>query len=593
MYYEISNVVFNHKLTKWEIEHANPFSKTTGRGKNKRRQEFYLTKDYPRNLFTVYSNGFCIKPHAFSEDGDMFLNCIVLDFDNLTEIQCQFVKAVVNGKYEFKKMYGDYSSGMKTEMSKNDGIEGWKPAKWKYKVFYPVENCLSTYEDVNEKFIEAVAFFNPTRTMEEVREVWAKWRKANNRKNAEDGVYNPIFTDWILPDVQMANNTRNQITYSVDPSQPEKVKQFDDTWLYRHLPVAGAWKYPPTSKYDYKGLDWKIEESRRDVEKRNISEEAVVECEKTILANIHFPYDRFNLPISKAGFSRLLHRNHFTDLVVGSTGLTLLLSKVFKKHSEGTDLTLKLDEMKKDANLAGKCFARILAEIRKQGLTTSMKEEALQDIIRAFKEIHGQNVFTVLSKKETGAIVHEMARSFMSAWMNYQGWRFNQRLMKVNVSPKVIQARNKWRDTKDEQDRDEFFKELGKDLKARWNEAQKPEYDCPYDFHRRGFKAEVFNILMNGAIKIDNPEDFVKRLRMDIVPSTDGEYSEELLKKWHIQYKTMWNKEHPENPIGRKAKKGKWSEIFKDKSQDEISDIIKNLDVSKQMKYKLKEQYGR
>ena len=172
MYYEISNVVFNHKLTKWEIEHANPFAKTTGRGKNKRKQDFYLTKDYPRNLFIVYSNGFCIKPHAFSEDGDMFLNCIVLDFDNLTEIQCEFVKRVVNGK----KMYGDYSSGMKTEMFQNEGIENWKPTKWKYKVFYPVENCLSTYEDVNEKFIEAVAFFNPTRTMEEVRDVWAKWR---------------------------------------------------------------------------------------------------------------------------------------------------------------------------------------------------------------------------------------------------------------------------------------------------------------------------------------------------------------------------------------------------------------------------------
>lgn len=590
MYYEISNVVFNHKLTKWEIEHANPFSKTTGRGKNKRRQDFFLTKDYPRNLFAVYSSGFCIKPHAFSEDGDMFLNSIVLDFDNLTEIQCEFVKYVVNGKYEFKKMYGDYSSGMKTEMFLNEGIEGWKPTKWKYKVFYPVENCLSTYEDVNEKFIEAVAFFNPTRTMEEVREIWAKWRKANNRK---DKISDPIFKDWILPDVQMANNTRNQITYSVDPSQPEKVKQFDDTWLYRHLPVAGSGKYPTTSKYDYKGLDWKIEESKPEIERKKPIDEAVEECEKIILANIHFPYDKFNLPISKAGFSRLLHRNHFTDLVVGSSGLTLLLAKVFKKHSEGTDLTVKMDDMKKDASLSGKCFARILAEIRRQGLTTSMKEEALQDSIRAFKEIHGQKVFNVLSKKETNLIVHEMARSFISAWLNYRSWRSIQRLMKVNVNPKVIEARNRWRDTKDEYDRGEFYRELNKDIMERLKESQKPEYDCPYDFHRRGFKAEVFSILMNGEIKIETPEDFISRMRIDIVPSSDGEYSDDLLRKWYVQYKTMWNREYPENPIGRKSKKGKWAELFKGKSQDEINEIIDSLEISKQMKYKLKEQYGR
>lgn len=588
MYYEISNVVFNHKLTKWEIEHANPFSKTTGRGKNKRRQEFFLTKDHPRNLFIVYSNGFCIKPHAFREDGDMFLNSIVLDFDNLTEIQCEFVKYVVNGKYEFKKMYGDYSSGMKTEMFQNEGIENWKPAKWKYKVFFPVENCISTYEDVNEKFIEAVAFFNPTRTMEEVRDVWARWRKANNRK---DRISDPIFKDWILPDVQMANNTRNQITYSVDPSQPEKVKQFDDTWLYRHLPVAGAGKYTTTSKHDYRGLDWKIEESKPDIERKKPIDEAVEECEKIILANIHFPYDKFNLPISKAGFSRLLHRNHFTDLVVGSSGLTLLLSKVFKKHSEGTDLTVKMDDMKKDASLSGKCFARILAEIRRQGLTTSMKEEALQDSIRAFKEIHGQKVFNVLSKKETNLIVHEMARSFISAWLNYRSWRSTQRLMKVNVNPKVIEARNRWRDTKEEVDRDEFYRELNKDIMERLKESQKPEYDCPYDFHRRGFKAEVFSILMNGEVKIETPEDFISRMRIDIVPSSDGEYSDNLLRKWYVQYKTMWNRKYPENPIGRKS--SKWTEMFKGKSQDEINEIIDSLEISKQMKYKLRKQYGR
>ena len=67
--------------------------------------------------------------------------------------------------------------------------------------------------------MDAVAFFNPTFTMEQVKDVWASWKKADNRKAK---IKDPMFDGWILPDVAMVKNFRNQITYGVDTTQIEK-----------------------------------------------------------------------------------------------------------------------------------------------------------------------------------------------------------------------------------------------------------------------------------------------------------------------------------------------------------------------------------
>ena len=61
MYYEISNVVFNHKPTKWDITHKNPFHPSK---KSKMGNDFYLVEDTPLNLFKMFQLGHCIKPHA-------------------------------------------------------------------------------------------------------------------------------------------------------------------------------------------------------------------------------------------------------------------------------------------------------------------------------------------------------------------------------------------------------------------------------------------------------------------------------------------------------------------------------------------------
>ena len=90
MFYEISNVVSNHKYTERERQYNNPFSKT-----NKKTRQVYLVKDNPQYLFKVYSLGHCLRPHPFKDAKNADVNTIVLDFDNLTQLQYDSVKSIV------------------------------------------------------------------------------------------------------------------------------------------------------------------------------------------------------------------------------------------------------------------------------------------------------------------------------------------------------------------------------------------------------------------------------------------------------------------------------------------------------------------
>ena len=137
-----------------------------------------------------------------------------------------------------------------------------------------IATIVSVLTYLNDTFIEAVGFFNPLFSMEEVREIWAKWLVANNKSiyfkhdkvvggvviNRE-GEYNPnhpkltiedpIFNDWILPDVAMLNSYRTQITYGVKPDLKKDyvVKTFPNNDIYS---IAA---FPSGDLTDYRGLE--------------------------------------------------------------------------------------------------------------------------------------------------------------------------------------------------------------------------------------------------------------------------------------------------------------------------------------------------
>lgn len=484
-------------------------------------------------------------------------------------------------------MYGDWSSGMKTWLHANKDIPDAQPPKWKYKVFFPtLRSTLCVFEDVDRAFLDAVMYFNPQHTKGEVAEVWTAWKKANNRK---DKITDPKFANWILPDVAMLTHFRTQITYGVRPEQEAKFAEIDDEWIYRHLPT-GMSKYPVTNKFSYIGLDWKIEEAEPKLPTKDPTKEEIEEIDKHLHANCQFVLEDFNLPTTKSAMALFLGKTHIDDLVMPTDDIGYINAAFWGQiRDREMDTSFKMEDFKKSANTVGKTFARIYAEVRTQGDTKSYKVQALEDCCTAMRKFHGPNIFALLQPKQLDEVLNTIARAFTRAWRNYPTWRIRQKLRKTLVNLKVLELRNVWRDTRTPEARTAYFVELNKDLLARWEEGKKIKF--PYDYHRRGFKQEVMAILLNGYIKLNTPQEFIERLKCDITPRKDGDYTDDLLTTWFQQYRAEWNSLHPDDPIGRKRKQSKYAELFKDMDEDEIADYIDKSDLHRQMKKKLREKY--
>lgn len=189
-----------------------------------------------------------------------------------------------------------------------------------------------------------------------------------------------------------------------------------------------------------------------------------------------------------------------------------------------------------------------------------------------------------------------MASSYYSAYLNFKGWRLKERVVMAGLEAdqEVLEARNKWRDAigtdAEEELRTAFFKKREEFATARRDDWNNPKWNQTYDYHRRGFKKEVMETLLNGEIMLTSEDDFIERLRMDIA-ERDGDYTDDLLKKWYSEYKREWNKAYPDRIIGRCPRKGKWAELFKNRTREEIMTMIRGLDVSKQMKNDLRKRY--
>lgn len=605
MLYEISNKLSNHKYTEYELKFKHPFSQHVGRGKNKTKRTCYLVQDDPEILCGAYKYGFSMKPHAFKIDGvtetkQPWVNCVILDFDNLTKQQCLFVKSIVEGKYDFmpegKQIFGDWSSGMKTTILHNSGIPNGI-SKWKYKVFFPtLEPTLCVYEDVDRAFRVAVSFFNPTFSMDEVNVIWEAWKKANNRKNK---ISNPMFNGWILPDVQMLNAFRTQVTFSINTNQKEQFVEIDDdNPMFRRLGCSS--KYPVTSKLDYVGLDWKVNKAVPRCKDMGTppTKEQIEEIYNQIQDNCHFPYSDYSLPTTKASFAQLVGKTHFDDLVLPSRGIAKLNAARWSQiHNHQMNVNHDLEELMKDANYVSKTFARIYAELRFQGQPSNFKVQALEDCCTALKLLHGPKLFDdggYLTKRQLHDMMWEMASAFMNAWNAYKWWRVRQKMLKTIVNHRVYELRDIWRQSHSNEDFKAYVVELNKDIMARYNEAKNTK--MPYDYHRFGFKKEIIEgVLVPGQIKLNSPSEFMSRMRLEIVVMKDGNYSDKLLTQWFYQYRALWNKTYPQDAIGRKEHKphkSKYDELFKDMTREQIAEYINTSDLSPNMKSRLRKEHG-
>ena len=583
MFYSISNVVFNHKPTEWEIRHRNPFYPSK---KNKVGNDYYLVEDTPQNLFKMFQLGHCIKPHAPSTPKLAMAHTIILDFDNLTKEQCDVVKSIVN---EAKNgMCGDYSAGTKARLHENMGIPSSIPPKWGYKVFYPIERVVMK-EEIYNAFLEAVAFFNPTFPLDEVERVFKAWVKCNNNKKRNDRlkVSDPIFNGWILPDVAMLNSFRTQITYGVNVEQREKIKTIDDMTISRYFGAMS--KYPSTSKGDWRQGLWEANDLKEA--KSPPQDKAKVDKIVAMLKSQLNKDEPTHLPTSRPQFAQMLGATTFNDLVLPFSDIRHLMAACWSKSK---NLSVDMYKMKLDATLIGKTMARLACEFRVQSKVKVANPRSRGEVIKwmvmdcasFFKSIHGMNIFNILDEKQANVVLEAMARSIAKAFSTFDEWRTREKLKATLSNPIVIEARDKWRTTKDCEDGKTYFKLLESDIQSRMGNPPK----MPYAYRRRGLKKEMVHHALNGNAMLPTVDDWIGWVKMNLTKQ-DGVVDDDVIGSWYREYREKWNETHEVSKIKCAKRKSKWSDVFNGKSSDEIEGIINGLDISKQMKYKLRKQY--
>ena len=632
MYYEISNVVSNHKYTEHERKYRNPFSK-----KNKDTNQVYLVKDNPQLLFKIYSLGHCLRPRPFKNAKDADVNTIVLDFDNLTKLQYDFVKAIANG--EFKEgICGDDSAGMKTWRKESEGIVGATPKHWKFKVFYPT-SCLCVYDEVYNAFLEAVSLFNPLRTIDEVKKVWAMWVKANNKSIYfkhdkkvggivvhHEGEFNPnhpkitiddpIFKDWILPDVAMLNSFRTQITFGVAPYQGEKIKVLDEAYFMkiRHILKGDGFSRVPVSngKSDYEGLDWKVEFDTMKFQTKDLNDNLKDVVKSALLATIDKMKSTtddgvLETPLSKSDFAKKVGKNKFEDLVVEEDKLisSWWYGGVLYKSRHGTNQDhIKFGEASTYAKRIAKCLVHNVEEYFLQTNKTSggvfipIVEMVCRDIVRLFKLRCGSNVFgrykdkrgkwrDVIDAKQMGKFVYKVVKAISSSMLGHEEWRLLKKLelAKHPLAESYLQHLRKYHETKDPK------------WLAKYNEERKRVLDgriegmklvaTPYTRVPRSTKKMLFQHIREKFKPIVDLLQFAKVSRKWL-KKHDVQVDDDRLVKWFKAYRRSLN-------LTRNGERhsSKWSRLFDGKSRDEIANIITNLEESKQMKYKLRKQWLR
>ena len=604
MKYEVSNIVFKNKPSGKKMAKKYPFKRL--------KEQVHLVEDTTYNLYLTYKRGFSMKPHPFTEAtlDNAKVHSIVLDFDHLTEEQKDFIEAIVNGKYQFNGIYGDYSAGTKSRLYENRDIPNYENPKWGYKVFFPA-NCLCTWKELNEAFIDAVSFFNPLFSMEQVRKVWEKWVKANNRK---DKISEPIFKGWILPDVAMLNSYRTQITYGVRPELKGdwKVKEFPRGDIYSDF------AFPAGGIQDYEGLEWRPEEAIEDKE----VPDQVLSAWQNEISNA-FDIEIYNatqnqndlklqLPTSKSILARRLKKQTFTDLTWDDKSNAILNARLYARE-------INFDK----ANIIGADSSRTLTrdvlEMEYQrnisfNVTDSVKTNLnaiVHDTIVVIRQRCGLTIFNAQSKEELNDLKEAIGKSIVKTAQNFMRFRTKMKMKHVEKiwNPPHMAILKEYMETKDKKLLDEY-----RELRKSWIAANIKEANkvmIPYVYKKRGLKKwliSVANIDLSKdeldffgfePVRLKDAEEWVRWCHETLNTRQDdmNDVSDDDIRRWYKDYRREYNAKwgNLDGRIDNRAgkKNSKYDELFKDKSNDEITNIIANLELTKQMKYKLRSKYLR
>lgn len=608
MKYELANIVFKKKPTDNTMKRKYPFTR--------HKEMVRLIEDTPINLYKAYKDGRTFKPHPFKKDNlsNARVRSIVLDFDHLTKEQCDFLENICFAhRFHQTPMYGDYSAGTKVRLYENRDIPDYVNPKWGYKVFYPVD-CLCTWEELNNAFLGAVSFFNPQFNMDEVRSVWEKWLKANNNKVK---VQNPIFANWILPDVAMLNSFRTQVTYGVRPEQKEDfVVLKDDERMQGKQPCGGI--------KDYSGLEWKHEDA---IEDKEPSEEMLKAWNKVLMPHLDIAIEeakqnpesnlRPTIPTSKSMLARRLKRSKFDDLTWDDKANAIFNARMYsneivigKARQIGMDaartLTRNLIEMELQRNIN---IALSIQDILKNHAGILMT-----DIIAAIRQRCGLNILTRIDMRKGGKVKNEftdddknaIVKTIVTTSNNYTQFKAKMKIRHIEqeTKPAHLKLLEEYTKTNDNALLDAYMKERKEWIADVYKKAA--EVKTPYIYRKKGLKKWLIGVacldlpmeeLMEYGFeptKLIDEQEWVNWCK-ETLNQREGDLndvSDDELARWYRDYRSEYNKKFGilEGKV-RKRRASKYDKMFKDMTKEQIADYIAKSDLHRQMKKKLREKY--
>lgn len=633
----LGNATYNHKPDANDMVWHSGFL-------NCKRQPIScpIIEDTATNYAWAYDNGLCVKGYMFKTEKDIWKRTFICDFDNLTEEQYNKVIELVK-TCGLKTIQGRQSSGMKMDCYQHEGIPDWKPSKWKYKVFFPLDEfyssngVMSIREEVERAYLDIVWVFNQNekRTREQSDDVARLWLKANNQsrfykhgkkkglprtRHPALTIEDPIFKDWILPDPVEVTNPRHQITYAVIPEQNEKVKYMkDEDWeriFHSHM-VA---RFPTSTKKTFTEVinlpyDFKDElEKAKSAKCEKMGEpqpSEISQLTKAILnALMRSAQGRQpSIPTSRSKMAKMSQKNEWQDLIIDTKTAATVNRAIYSDWEYEYDMTKVKPVMNDTVKFLTRCEIEYEFGTMGQPTKADVLNKVVNDLPYYVTSIFGETFMTTMDSKKLNQLARSMAKKVLKTYQTFNVWKEEQKILMTmaedpNLNSKWMKARKELSLTMDFK---AYYAKRG-DLMMKVREAvEKKQF--PYVYVRRGLKKEMIDKALDEITPM-SMEQFVD-FTMNKVTAQDGLIEEEKVRKWFRDYQSRFNKNQKigtgdemidNGLIGYVLKNGKvrksskardrYTEMFKDKTPEEIREIISQMDISRARKSQLRREWN-
>lgn len=600
-----------------------------------------VIEDTASNYAWAYDNGLCVKGYMFKTEKDVWKRTFICDFDNLTEAQYNKVIELVK-TCGLKTIQGRQSSGMKMDCHQHEGIPDWKPSKWKYKVFFPIDEfyssngVMSIREEVERAYLDIVWFFNQneTRTRDQSDDVARLWLKANNQsKFHKHGkkkgllrtrhpslvIEDPIFKDWILPDPVEVTNPRHQITYAVIPEQNEEHRYMSDEDWQRlfHNPIVA--RFPTSTKKTFTAVinlpyDFKDElEKAKNATCEKIGEPQPSEVSKLTKAIMNALMRSAqgrqpSIPTSRSKMAKMAQKNEWKDLIIDTKTAATVNRAIYSDWEYEYEMDKVKPVMNDTVKFLTRCEVEYQFGVMGQPNKGAVLNKVVNDLPYYATSIFGETFMTTMDSKKFNQLARTMAKKMLKTYQTFKVWREEQKILMTiaedpNLNSEWMEARKQLSLTMDFKAyyaiKEQLLNEVGTTAKQR---------QFPYIYVRRGLKKEMIEKALNEG----NPmsmEQFVD-WAMVKVTAQDGLIEEEKVRKWFRDYQSRFNKNQKmgtgdemidncltgyvlkNGKVQKKHKKheSKWTRLFNGKSKEEIEKMIAEI-PSKQTRYSLRERF--